>query len=106
MTFLGQLWKLQGTTLINKANLWNSNDKWNFKSKGETICIENTSENLVLENSDDNEVSEEPFDEDRLQQCWIKGEADSEGYFTITNSNSKKVLTSTLKSNLEVRGKL
>ena len=93
--------------MINKANLWKSNDKWNFTPKG---YIENTTNKKVFENSDDNKVNEEAFDEDRPQQCWIKGEADSDGYFTITNSDSKKVLTSTLKNNLEVllevKGKL
>ena len=92
--------------MINKANLWKSNDKWKFTSKGKTLYIENTTNRKVFENSDDNKVNEKAFDEDRPQQCWIKGEADSDGYFTITNSDSKKVLTSTLKNNLEVRGKL
>ena len=44
-TFLGQLWKCQGTSLKNKDDLWESNDEWNFLSdpEGTKVYIENTS---------------------------------------------------------------
>ena len=36
---------------------------------------------------------------------WKKGEADDEGYFTIINSHSKKVLTAISEHRLEIKGK-
>ena len=35
---------------------------------------------------------------------WEKGNVDDEGYFTITNSYSKKVMTAISEDKLEIKG--
>ena len=57
-----QLWKLDGHTLKSKANIWISNDKWNFKTKDDFILIRNFSKRKVLESTSDGKVSQENFD--------------------------------------------
>ena len=47
-----QLWKLDGTTLINKKGKWTSNDEWKFVPdtqwhNGTMFYIENVSNNKV-----------------------------------------------------------
>ena len=42
-----------GTKLTDKAGIWKSNDRWNFKISEELVYIENNSENLVLAAPDD-----------------------------------------------------
>ena len=47
-----QLWKLDGTTLINKKGKWTSNDEWKFVPdtkwhNGTMFFIENVSNNKV-----------------------------------------------------------
>lgn len=47
--FRGQLWKLIGTKLSDKADLWKSNNVWSFKTNEGLVYIENiSSENQVL----------------------------------------------------------
>ena len=58
-----QLWKLDGHTLKNKANIWISNDKWNFRTKDTFILIRNFSKKKVLESTNDGKVRQENFDE-------------------------------------------
>ena len=38
-------------------------------------------------------------------QLWIQGEADTDGYTTLENSNSKKLLTAISNNKQEVKGK-
>ena len=43
--------------------------------------------------------------ENDATQMWEKGEADDEGYFTLINYHSKKVLTAISEQRLEIKGK-
>ena len=56
---LAQLWTIDESILKNKANIWQSSDKWNFKSNGKNIMIENESKQKVMTLKDDNTVGEE-----------------------------------------------
>ena len=106
---LGQLWKLDDTTLINKAGIWRSPNKWNFIHNGDgTIYIENTSDgnkvlglNGSLLNGD--EVVPEVKVSNKAGQLWIKGEEMAGGYTTLKNYESSKVLTATA-SGLKAKG--
>ena len=103
--FLGQLWKVNGTRLSNRGNIWNSNDQWNFGNKTDLIhIIENTSKSKVLGTTSDGEVIEEDFDGNRTEQLWVKGEPNNEGYFTVTTSESKLLLSAISSESLEVKG--
>jgi drug/metabolite transporter (DMT)-like permease len=88
-----QLWMLNETTLINKANIWQSTDKWKLKTINQSINIENMSNHTVLGVKDFDTVIEEEFDQYKFEEAWIKGESDNEGFFTLTHMKSKKVLT-------------
>ena len=55
--------------------------------------IENTSKSKVLGTKSDGEVIEEDFDGNRTEQLWVKGEPNNEGYFTVTTSESKLLLS-------------
>ena len=98
---LGQLWKLDDTTLINKAGIWRSPNEWNFIHNGDgTIYIENTSDdnkvlglNGSLLNGD--EVVPEVKVPNKPGQLWIKGEEMAGGYTTLKNYESSNVLTAT-----------
>ena len=56
---LAQLWTIDETILKNKANIWQSSDKWNFEINGKNIMIENVSKQSVITLKDDNTVGEE-----------------------------------------------
>ncbi len=91
---LGQLWKVNGTTLTNRGNIWKSNDQWNFGNNPNlSHIIENTSKSKVLGTTSDGEVIEEEFDGNGTEQLWVKGEPNNEGYFTITTFESKLLLS-------------
>ena len=90
--FLGQLWKLDGSTLINRANIWHSSNEWNFQEEGDIIIIENTSNGKVLGIKDSNEVSMEEAN-NTAKQLWKKEDSKIEGFFTLKNSKSHKVLS-------------
>ena len=91
-----QRWKIVENLLIDKAGLWNSVDSWTFKNEGDDeICIQNTSKTMVLGATSENKVIQESLVEDKDAQLWRKGVPDSEGYFTLQNSEGLtiKVLT-------------
>ena len=98
-----QLWKIIGTTLINKANIWQSRHEWKFQKKGGQIYIENTSNDRVLATPDNFRLVEDTFDKEKAGQKWKKGPANREGFFTLENIQSKKFLTA-LKDQLVIKG--
>ena len=53
----------------------------------------------------DDSVKLKSFIQNDATQMWEKGEADDEGYFTIINSHSKKVLTAISEHRLEIKGR-
>ena len=100
-----QLWKINGTELINKANIWQSSHEWKFQSvekKGGKIYIENTSNNTVLA-APDFRLEEESFEKEKPGQKWRKGPPYPEGFFTLENLESKKFLTA-VKDKLVIKG--
>ena len=86
---------MKGTKLVNRAHVWNSNAIWVFKPMDDNafyednvFYIENTSENKVLSVIDDNvELAQNGAGE-----LWEKGETNKDGYFTLTQLSSEKVL--------------
>ena len=98
-----QLWKISGTTLINKTTTWQSGQKWKFKpveNEGSKIYIENISNNKVLAPPGNYRVTVEAFDEQNARQKWKKGLADGQGFFTLENISSEKFLTAVSKNSL------
>ena len=107
--FLGQLWMLNDTTLKNKANIWQSNDDWKLETidhtYGRYIYIENMSNHTVLGIEKTDTVIAEDFDQYKFGESWIKGEPDNDGFFTLTNMKSRKLLTAISAQILKVMGK-
>ena len=102
-----QLWKISGTKLINKANIWQSAPEWIFKTvekEGGKIYIEKTSINKVLSTPDNHRLSEEAFDTQNAKQKWKKGPASGEGFFTLENISSQKFLTANSTDKLILKG--
>ena len=101
--FLEQLWKINGTKLVNRAHVWNSNAIWCFKQiEDNAFYIENTSENKVLSVIDDNVE----LVQNGAGELWEKGETNKEGYFTLTQSSSEKALTAISTDCLVIKGKI
>ena len=96
---------LNDTTLINKANIWQSNDEWKLETINQSINIENMSNHTVLGVENFDTVIEEELDQYKFEEAWIKGESDIEGFFTLTNMKSRKVLTAISAQILKVTGK-
>ena len=79
--------------LQNKEGLWTSNDKWNFRTKGDLFYIKNLKERKFLGLKDDGEVIFGALEEGKAHQLWKKGNPNSEGFFTLENSKVPKFLT-------------
>ena len=122
---------MENGQLKDKANIWGSTDKFNITKEGEFVYIEKISEEiLILETELENPavknnkkkvlgntgngptVLAQDF-EDKPGQLWKKGEVNTEGYFTLVNSDKKhkspKFLTAVSKgvlraSVLEIEG--
>ena len=100
-----QLWKLDGGELKNKADKPILDKKWNITTKKTDISIVNILDrNLVIGISNNGTVIEEDFVDGKPGQVWKRGKPDAEGYFSLKDSKSSKILTATSSSNLEVIG--
>ena len=105
-----QSWKISGTKLINKANIWQSADEWIFKpveKEAGKIFIEKTSIDkpvVVLSTPDNHRYVEEAFDKQNAKQKWKKGPASGEGFFTLENISSQKFLTANSTDKLVLKG--
>ena len=103
-----QLWKLDGRTLKNKAEL--SKDEWKIISSGTGIIITNFSNNKYLTTTHEGEVIEDDrrnvLKNGKVQPgfYWNRGKPDTEGYFTLKNAQTPKFLTVTSESTLEIKG--
>ena len=92
---------------MNKAEIWESTDAWNLipNNEGTLFYITNTSDNdLVLARSNDEVIPKVKSLDDDNKQLWIKGEDDPDGFFTLENVDSAKVLTATSASDLKTKG--
>ena len=98
------MWKLDSTTLIDKADTWQSKDEWKFKAQGSMIYINNTTKNMVLGTAYGDQVIQESFVKDEPGQLWEKGSVNDEGYFTIKNSMSTKFITAISRGSLKTKG--
>ena len=87
----------------NKANIWKSNDTWRFKPE-DLVYIEDISNDQVLTITNENIVKKEIMMQNDARQIWKKGEVDKEGYFTISDRHSKKVLTAVSAQSLIIDG--
>ena len=91
--------------VINKLRSWNTNQCWNLKPlrsrKDNKVYIENTTENKVLGVVD----GQVKLVQDQRGQSWEKGEANQQGYFTLTNPASQKALTADSEGFLTIEGK-
>ena len=96
---------LNDTTLKNKANIWQSNDNWKLETINQSIYIENMSNHTVLGIAKTDIVIAEDLDQYKFGEAWIKGEPDNEGFFTLTNMKSRKLLTAISAKILKVMGK-
>ena len=105
-----QLWKFDDRTLKNKAELWNSKDRWRMLSSGTDIAINNVSKDKYLTTTHEGEFIEDDFrnvvKNGKVQPgfLWNKGKPDTEGYFTLRNVQTPKFLTGTSESRLEIKG--
>ena len=89
----------------NKANIWKSNDTWRFKPE-DLVYIEDISNDQVLTITNENIVKKEIMMQNDARQIWEKGEVDKEGYFTISDRHSKKVLTAVSAQSLIIDGNI
>ena len=103
-----QLWKLDGKTLKNKAEL--SKDEWKIIGSGTYIIITNFSNNKFLTTTHEGEVIEDDrrnvLKNGKVQPgfYWNRGKPDTEGYFTLKNAQTPKFLTVGSESTLEIKG--
>ena len=100
-----QLWKLEDPKLINKANVWQSDDEWEFKKTDDNTMfhIRSITHNKVLEVLANDSVVLVDIVADKVDQLWKKGDT-MEGYFTLKNSKWSKVLTAISEDKFEVKG--
>ena len=100
-----QLWKLEDPKLINKANVWQSEDEWEFKKTDDNTMfhIRRINQNKVLEVLANDSVVLVDIVADKVDQLWKKGDT-MEGYFTLKNSKWSKVLTAISEDKFEVKG--
>ena len=101
---------LNDTTFINKANVWQSDDEWKLLTINDgtstSIYIANMSNNTVLGiDPFSDTVIAKNFDQYKFEEAWIKGEPDNQGFFTLTNMKSRKILTAISAQILKVIGK-
>ena len=105
---LSQLWKLDGRTLKNKAEL--SKDEWKIMASGTSFIIANFSNNKYLTTTHEGEVIEDDrrnvLKNGKVQPgfLWNRGIPDNEGYFTLKNAQTPKFLNVTSESTLEIKG--
>ena len=64
-----------------------------FAANEKNTRITNVTNGQVLAITDDGNIIQKSFVENDAKQLWKKGAADIEGYFTLTNLHSQKVLT-------------
>ena len=112
--FLGQLWKIENSKLRNDKNDWNSDGKWSFEETSSSnffirknVTISNqTVTTLLTKNATNDECITEPHTKgnDSLQ-IWIKGTANSAGFFTLINPSSPSKVLTAIPGGLQLIGK-
>ena len=91
--------------LTNNSRFWSSNQCWSLKPlrsrKGNKVYIENTTENQFLGVVN----GEVKLVQDSRGHAWEKGEPNKQGYFTFTNPDSQKALTTDSEGFLAIEGR-
>ena len=103
-----QLWKLDDKNkLINKANIWSSDNDFNITLNGSFYLIENISskKKKVLGINRKKKLVEEQ-EKGKNGQFWKKGVPNDEDYFTLEGSKSSKVMTAVSEDQIKMKGKL
>ena len=86
--------------MTNQAGIWQSKHPWNFTEIGQNGSIENETL-FVLENTTVDEIL---LAKGNSNRTWTKGVPNQEGYFTLTDPETKKVLTAINSTSLEIKG--
>ena len=89
---------------MNKADIWESTDAWNLLPNEEGTMYYIASDNNQVLARSNNEVIPKVKSLNDDKQLWVKGEDDVDGFFTLENVDSAKVLTATSASDLETKG--
>ena len=89
----------------NNENQWTSTDRWNIKTEGKFVVIENTSKNKVWGTKNRGSVKEEELMESKIDQLWIQGKPNIEGYFTLKSSVCQRVIKAVSPRRIQVKGK-
>ena len=92
----------------NKADIWKADNDWAFvkeNDSGNAVFIQNSSNETYLGVKDNKVVTLSQY-ENATEQIWIKGIMDNEGYFTLTNASTSKVLTAKNEHEFEIKGKV
>ena len=100
-----QLWKLDNGILKNNENRWTSTDRWNIRTEGKFVLIENTSKTKVWGTKKRGSVKEEEFLESKIDQLWIQGKPNTEGYFTLKSSVCQRFIKAVSSRRIQVKGK-
>ena len=89
---------------MNKADNWEAADAWNLipNEEGTMFYITNASDQVLATSNNQVIPKLKSLNDDK--QLWIKGEDDADGFFTLVNVDSAKVLTVTSASDLETKG--
>ena len=112
----GQMWMINGSSFINKADNWKSEPQteWNLINNGTTVYI-NGGRNIKKfvdaheENSFESLGTFDSFNVIRdgylknftdAQKSWKQGIVDEEGFFKLTHLTSQKVLTAIFPNKL------
>ena len=90
----------------NNENQWTSTDGWNIKKEGKFVFIENTSKNKVWGTTKKGVVKDEKILESKIDQLWIQGKPNTEGYFTLKSSVCQRVVKAVSQRRIQVKGKL
>jgi len=95
-----QLWKIDGTKLVNKKGITALEGECKVVPHGAMFYIENALNNKVLSTRRNSRLSEsyqnkvkESIRDEKLRQLWKIGTPNEEGFFIITEISTKKVLT-------------
>ena len=89
-------------SLNNKADLWDSTDSWILESNGTLAFLKNTSKSKAITIDKSFNVTLQDLGQNNTNQLWKQGGIDNEGYFTLSDPFSPKVLTATKSGKLIV----
>ena len=81
-----------------------SDEEWNFKTKDDSVYIENISNRKVLGITEDGQVILDVLEENKAEQLWKKGQPNAKDFFTLENCKVPRVLTASSSSSLEIIG--